>query len=179
MKNNIDAIRREQAPLLRSHGMGYGKIAAVTCLTKGIVRNLCLNVPGVTPNDNLDLQMDNGEACSFCGAPIDQHGGPGRPRRFCSDHCRRQYWRLHRTEQKRNPELLFTRQCKYCGRPFEVYGKTDRKYCSRDHYLKHYFGDREERERQKLEGFLERQLSNLTSMLPESSCSLCRPQGQI
>ena len=162
MNIDIDAIRREQAPLLRSHGMGYGKIAAVTDLTKGIVRNLCLNVPETEPNESLDTQMENGEACAFCGAPIDQHGGPGRPRRFCSDHCRRQYWRLHRAEQKRNPDIIVIRQCKYCGQPFEVYGKTDRKYCCRNHYLKHYFGDREERDRLSLEGFLQKQLSDLT-----------------
>ena len=165
MKIDIDVIRREQAPMLRSHGMGYGKIAAVTGLTKGIVRNLCLNVPGGEPNENLDAQMQDGEACAFCGCPIDQHDGPGRPRRFCSDHCRRQYWRLHRAEQKRNPDIITIRQCKYCGKPFEIYGKNERKYCCRDHYLKHYYGDREERERQNREGFLYKQLSDLTSML--------------
>lgn len=165
MKVDQDAIRREQAGLLRSHGMGYGKIAAITNLTKGTVRNLCLKVPVATSNDNLDVQMKIGEACAFCGRPIDQHGGPGRPRRFCSDHCRRQYWRLHRQEQKRNPDIIYMRQCNYCGQPFEVYGKSNRKYCCRTHYLKHYFGDREERERQNLEDFLEKQLSDLTSML--------------
>lgn len=165
MKIDIEAIRREQAGMLRSHGMGQQKVVSLTGLTISAVRNIEKKIqPGPT-DDQLPAKMQSGEACSFCGCPIDQHGGPGRPRRFCSDHCRRQYWRLHRSEQWRSPNLIFTRQCKYCGQPFEVYGKTDRKYCCRDHYLKHYFGDREERERQNREGFLEKQLSDLTCML--------------
>lgn len=165
MTIDIDAIRREQAGLLRSSGMGQQKVVSMTGLTISAVRNIEKKITVGAPDDLLPAKMEKGEACAFCGCSIDQHGGPGRPRRFCSDHCRRQYWRLHRSEQKRNPNILFTRQCRYCGQSFEIYGKNDRKYCCRDHYLKHYYGDREERERQNQEGFLQKQLSDLTSML--------------
>lgn len=162
MRIDCDAIRREQASLLRSQGMGYGKIAATTGLTKGVVRNLCLYLPVVPPNEILDSEMKNGNACSFCGHPIKQHGGVGRPRRFCSDYCRRQYWRLHRTEQKRNPAIVYTKQCKLCGESFEIYGKNDRKYCCRDHYLKHFYGENYGNKGQKQEEILLCQLSDLT-----------------
>ena len=101
----------------------------------------------------------------YCGGELKQNGGAGRPRRFCSDHCRRQYWRLHRDEQKKNPDIVFTRICKFCGQPFEIYGKNDRKYCCRDHYLKHFYGDKEEREARNREEFLTRQLSDLTRII--------------
>lgn len=135
-KIDQDAIRREQAKLMCSNGLGYAKIIAATGLSKGVVRNFCT---GLTEKE--EAVGDQGLKCTFCGADIEQHTGAGRPRKFCSDYCRRQYWRLHRQEQRKNPKILFTKTCRYCGKSFEIYGKNDRKYCCRDHYLKHYFGD--------------------------------------
>ena len=139
-KINKDEIRKEQAMLLRSHGMSLQKAANFTGLTKSSVRNLDKNIMVGEADSLLDVKIKDGEACVFCGTPVDQHGSPGRPRRFCSDHCRRQYWRLHREDQKRNPDIIYTRICRYCGQPFEIYGKNDRKYCCRDHYIKHFWG---------------------------------------
>ena len=164
-KINQDEIRREQAKLLRKNGMGLRRIADVTELTLDAVRNLCRKITPPETDENLHIRMNNKEACVFCGTPVEQHGGAGRPRRFCSDYCRRQYWRLHREEQKKNPDIIFTRICRYCGEPFEIYGKNDRKYCCRDHYLKHCYGDKEERERNYRKNLLENQLAELTRSL--------------
>lgn len=165
MRIDKDALQREQAQMLRSHGMGIRKAAEVTGLTTDTVRNLCRKIALAETDENLAIKIGNNEACAFCGEPLEQHGGAGRPRRFCSEHCRRQYWRLHRDEQKKNPDIVYTRICRYCGRPFEIYGKNDRKYCCRDHYLKDFYGDKEEREARNREEFLNRQLSDLTGLL--------------
>ena len=165
MKIDKDALQREQAWLLRSNGMSLQKAANITGLTKNIVYKLDKDIKVGAADDTLDIKMKNGEACMYCGGELKQNGGAGRPRRFCSDHCRRQYWRLHRDEQKKNPDIVFTRICKFCGQPFEIYGKNDRKYCCRDHYLKHFYGDKEEREARNREGFLTRQLSDLTRII--------------
>jgi len=164
-KIDKDALQREQAQLLRSHGMSARRAADITGLTVDVVRNLCRKIVPNVSDENLHIKIENNEACAFCGAPVEKHGGAGRPRRFCSDHCRRQYWRLHRDEQKKNPDIIFMRICKYCGQPFEIYGKNDRKYCCRDHYLKDFYGDIAEREARNREEFLTRQLSDLTRLL--------------
>lgn len=133
-------IAREQARLLREKGMGYKKIASFTGLDRDTVRNACKKVEAGAENRELSDRMESGEVCAFCGGTIERTGNMGRPRRFCSEHCRRQYWRLHRPEQKRKEDKLFLRTCAYCGKTFQIYGKNDRKYCCREHYRLHFYG---------------------------------------
>ena len=167
MKERIDkdALQREQAQLLRANGLGFKKIGEIIGTDREKARGFARSVEVKKENETLDIQMANGEACMFCGGKMEQHGGAGRPRRFCSDHCRRQYWRLHRDEQKKNPDIVFTRICRYCGQPFEIYGKNERKYCCRDHYLKHFYGEEMERKKAEKEIFLQRQIEELTRIL--------------
>lgn len=136
-----DSIQRERALLLRRNGMSLGKTAMETGLTKAMVRTIDRVIDAVDTDNTIQDRMQNGRACLFCGGRIDQPEGAGRPRRFCSDHCRRQYWRLHRAEQKKRPEKVVTRICAYCKKPFDVYGKNERKYCCREHYNRHFYGD--------------------------------------
>ena len=132
-------IQKDQARLLRVHGIGYKKIASITGLDRETVRYVCRDI--VAPeNEGVADRMANGEACLYCGAPIDQPSGPGRRRRFCCEQCRRQYWKLHRHEQGKRPEVHHIQVCAYCGKTFEVYGKIRRKYCCHDHYLQHRNG---------------------------------------
>ncbi len=135
-----DEIAREQARLLREKGMSLRKTAATTGLTKDVVRNISRKITVAAEDDSLEAMMQAGNACSYCGGAMEQHGGSGRPRRFCSDYCRRQYWRLHRPEQRRKENKLFLRTCAYCGKTIQIYGKNDRKYCCREHYRLHFYG---------------------------------------
>jgi len=134
-------IAREQARLLREKGMSLRKVAAITGLTKDVVRNISRKiVVAADDDDTLDSRINGGQACTYCGGSMEQHVGSGRPRRFCSERCRRQYWRLHRPEQKKKEDKLFLRICAYCGKTFQIYGKNDRKYCCREHYRLHFYG---------------------------------------
>ncbi len=133
-------IAREQARLLREKGMSHVKIAGVTGLTRGIVNNIARGVGKVEEDKSILDRIEAGLACAYCGGEMEQQGGSGRPRRFCSERCRRQYWRLHRPEQKRKEEKLFLRTCAYCGKTFQIYGKNDRTYCCREHYRLHFYG---------------------------------------
>ena len=133
-------IAREQARLLREKGMSHVKIASVTGLTRGIVNNIARGIGSVDEDKTVLDRMAAGQACAYCGGTMEQQGKMGRPRRFCSDYCRRQYWRLHRPEQKRKEDKLFLRTCAYCGKTFQIYGKSDQKYCCREHYRLHFYG---------------------------------------
>lgn len=135
-------IAREQARLLRGHGMGYKRIAGITGLTRDAVRNACKRIDAISEDSDLFERIQGGKACTYCGGDMEQHGGSGRSRRFCSDYCRRQYWRLHRPEQKKKEDKLFLRSCAYCGKTFQVYGKNDRTYCCREHYRLHFYANK-------------------------------------
>ena len=99
MKIDRDGIRREQAVLLRENGMRLQKIADVTVLPIDTVMNVCQEIIHPSSDENLHIRMGNMEACSFCGSPIEQNTGSGRPRRFCCEHCRRQYWRIIKADE--------------------------------------------------------------------------------
>ena len=82
--------------------------------------------------------IKNGEACGFCGGPM-KKAATGRPRRFCSEECRRRYWKGHRHEVKKSEKAIYIRECPYCKETFEAYGNKNRRYCCHDHYIKHRF----------------------------------------
>ena len=135
-----DAIAREQARLLLGKGMSHAKTAEATGLTKGVVRNIARSVDRTDEDKEISGRIERKEACSFCGSMMANVETMGRPRRFCSDYCRRQYWRLHRAEQTKKADKLFIRTCAYCGKGFQIYGKSERKYCCREHYRLHFYG---------------------------------------
>ena len=137
---DITEIQRDQARRLRARGMSQGRVAAVTGLTKGIVNNLTKNDTVGAEDKTLETRMETGEACMFCGSPIDQPLGPGRRRRFCCEECRRKYWQLHRHDNGRRPGIHHIQVCAYCGKTFDVYGSARRKYCCHEHYLLHRNG---------------------------------------
>ena len=68
--------------------------------------------------------------CPMCGQPITQKPN-GRPRKFCSDTCRRRFWKQHPKPEKWDSftELV----CPVCGRMFFAQRENtrERKYCSR------------------------------------------------
>ena len=72
--------------------------------------------------------------CPTCGEkiPVDRSGHTtGRPRKFCSDACRQQFWREHpKVEAWASYEKKI---CPVCGEVFYAAHETkrERKYCSR------------------------------------------------
>jgi hypothetical protein len=77
---NRNEIAREQARLLREKGMSLRKTAAMTGLTKDIVRNISRKIDAAD-DDTLGDRIRDGQACAYCGGDMEQHGGSGRPRR--------------------------------------------------------------------------------------------------
>lgn len=131
---------------LRAQGMGYRAIASTVNLSRDIVRNYCRSkgIGGfhVEYEMNLAERISSGRACAFCGADLKQPK-TGRPKRFCSELCRRRFWRIHREEMKKKPTAIYTMECQYCHEIFESYGNKTRKYCCHEHYILDRFGKRE------------------------------------
>ena len=131
---------------LRAQGMGYRAIASTVNLSRDIVRNYCRSkgIGGFRAEYEMNLKdrMNDGRACAFCGAELMQPS-TGRPRRFCSELCRRSYWRMHRAELKKKETAIYTMECPYCHEVFESYGNKTRKYCCHEHYILDRFGPKE------------------------------------
>ena len=68
--------------------------------------------------------------CPVCGSEIRKKEN-GRPKKFCSDGCRRKYWKAHpKMEQW---DSYKEQACPICGRMFFAQHENTRrrKYCSR------------------------------------------------
>lgn len=68
--------------------------------------------------------------CPQCGTVVLQNK-TGRPRKFCSQECTRQWWNSHeKPEHWKSAKVI---SCRFCGKEFlstkELY--RPRKYCSR------------------------------------------------
>ena len=133
---------------LRAQGMGYRAIAATVNLSRDIVRNYCRSngIGGYRAEYEMNLKdrMNDGRACAFCGVEL-VRSSMGRPKRFCSELCRRSYWKIHRSELKKKQTAIYIMQCLYCHETFESYGNKKRKYCCHAHYILGRFGPEEMR----------------------------------
>lgn len=80
---------------------------------------------------NLDEFVSNcvRRLCPMCGLPVTPNPN-GRPRKFCSDACRRAFWKHHPDAEKWRSFTEFV--CPVCGRTFFAQKENNRtrKYCS-------------------------------------------------
>lgn len=127
---------------LRKQGVGYRSIGTIVGLSRDIVRNYCKNkgLDGYA-NDlkvNIQEQMSQGKACWSCGRKIDQPH-TGRRRKFCSETCRREWWKAHPEAGRHSEDASYHLTCSYCGKAFISYGNKNRKYCSHSCYIRDRF----------------------------------------
>ena len=108
---------KQKALELRKQGKGYGEIAKTIGVSKSSITTF--------------LKRDNlSETCPICGKKIIQKNGH-RKRKFCSDKCRIESWKISKDNKFGNIE----KTCRYCGCHFLSYVSKDAKYCSRKCYL--------------------------------------------
>lgn len=131
---------------LRMKGTGYRSIASVLDLSRDTVRNYCkqkgLDGYAKAMTKNIKEQLQQGEVCFNCGKKIEQPS-VGRPKKFCSDACRRQWWKSHPEAITKKDTALYSLTCSKCGKEFKSYGNNNRKYCSHDCYIKDRFYEEE------------------------------------
>jgi hypothetical protein len=126
---------REKILELRRTGMGYQAIANEVREKRDAVRYICKS-RGLGGNGE-DIHPEN--TCPSCCKPLIQPRGRGRRRRFCSENCRRAWWKKHPEEAVRRETALYITKCECCGSTFTSYGNNHRRYCSRDCYIKMRF----------------------------------------
>ncbi|MCD7750995.1 MAG: RNA polymerase subunit sigma-70 [Lachnospiraceae bacterium] len=123
--------QKKKIDTMRGNGIGYGKIAEYTGLSKDSVKSYCRrrNLTG--------SHAPQGPVCEECGKAIIQPEGR-KKKRFCSDQCRSKWWNAHL--DRVNKKAYYDFICAYCHKPFTVYGNDHRKYCSHECYINDRFG---------------------------------------
>lgn len=118
----MNAQEKLQIDQLRAGGMGYSKVAATLNLPLNTVKSYLYRQTATAPVKETDR-------CLNCGKHINIISGR-KPRKFCSDKCRMEWWNAHQDQVKR--KAFYTFICPYCGRQFLSYGNKERKCCSRE-----------------------------------------------
>ena len=122
---------------LRLAGHSYTQIAGILHLSRNTVKSVCQRYgfkQGVTP----EIGRESG-VCQNCGMRITQPQGQ-KHRNFCSDVCRRVWWKAHRDSGKKKTATQV--RCVFCGRMFEDYARNHRKYCCHACYIRDRFGEK-------------------------------------
>ena len=131
-----------QITSLRLKGLGYKSIAIVVGTSRENVRYYCkthgLDGTADLVKINFQEHKNNPEMCKHCGKRIERNPKSGK-KLFCSDECRRAWWKEHPSESKHSDNATYECQCAYCKRIFYSYGNKNRKYCSHDCYVQDRF----------------------------------------
>ena len=130
--------QKETLQKMRLAGKSYADICRVLGAKESTVRTYCSR-NGLTDKDLKQLPPRPAECktCPNCGKVLEQIPKQ-KPRRFCSDACRRIWW-------SKNRELYvhtayYTVHCVHCGKEFITYGNKKRKYCCHPCYIQDRFG---------------------------------------
>ena len=123
---------------LRLAGHSYTQIAEILHLSRNTVKSVCQRY-GFQPEVTLEIEKESG-VCQNCGMRIIQPQGR-KHRSFCSDACRRAWWKAHRDSGKKKTAILL--RCAFCGHMFEDYTRNHRKYCCHACYVQDRFRKRE------------------------------------
>lgn len=128
---------------LRLEGMGYTTVAKTLGLSKETVKSFCrrngLAGRADVAAQQTEVERTEGKVCRNCGKELFQTPGM-KTRKFCSKQCRETWWRNN--PDKLHKKAIYKYVCVYCGKDFETYGNSARKYCSHDCYIADRFKEK-------------------------------------
>lgn len=123
-RNLITAMRRS--------GRSYQEISSALMIDKDAVRSFC-RTRSIEPDADSMRSF-----CPECGKELTP-SSKGRTRRFCSDKCRRSWWKRNRSKEHRSEKTTRRAVCLNCGKEFSSYA-DGRKFCSHKCYIAYRFG---------------------------------------
>ena len=128
---------REKIKFFREKGYSYSKISDVLGISENTIKSFCRrnNLGGVRgkSKENNEEQI---EICKQCGNRLETYK-KGAKRKFCSDKCRRLWWKEH--DDYIEKKAYYKLKCQKCGNEFHSYGNKNRKYCSHSCYIDNRF----------------------------------------
>ena len=127
----MNILQKAQIERMRASGIGFKEISQRTSIPVSTIKSFCYR------HAVQDTSAEpEGAFCPQCGQPVPKMHF--KPRRFCSDACRVQYWRQHPEEMKNHSTVEC--RCQQCGNPFYDYAGRGRKYCSHPCYIDARYG---------------------------------------
>ena len=136
-RKRVTQQRKEQILRLRATGISFGKIASALGMSINTVKSYCKRNPVSPATVPAPKAVVHTDRCPQCSALLEQSPGH-RQKRFCSPKCRIAWWAAH--PEKMTRKKLYPVECQHCGEVFMQYGSRTRKFCSRDCYLAHRYG---------------------------------------
>jgi len=107
---------------LRSEGCKYATIAESVALSINTVKSYCRRQNLATTTETIS---DDALRCKQCGKPLEYSGS--KPKKFCSDRCRNEWWKAHPCDV--NKKAFYSKTCVHCGKAYTVYGRPNSKFC--------------------------------------------------
>ena len=121
----MNTTQKEKIISMRKRNVPYADIADTVGLSVGTVKSFCHR------NNITADKKPVGSVCKNCGVPI-KGETKTKPRLFCCDRCRQEYWNKHRNE--RESKKMSPHTCSTCGKVFMDYIGANRKFCSQACY---------------------------------------------
>ena len=125
----MDNRQGETIRTMRSSGFSCARISAAVGLPLGTVKAFCSR-NGIKPERAREEGL-----CGLCRKPLVCIPNK-KPRRFCSDACRLEWWKLNRDLRRSKGAL---RRCAFCGKEYASYEASSR-FCSHPCYISSRFG---------------------------------------
>ena len=124
----VDKQQKQTIREMREGNCGYTEIARKLDLPVNTVKSYCFR-NGL----NTEALNDKDDKCKCCGKIIKQKSKT-RPRIFCCDACKSDWWNKHRFERK--SRKITEHICPVCGLSFFDYITANRIFCSQACYRK-------------------------------------------
>lgn len=114
---------------LRQQGRSYSQIATTLQLSENTVKSVCRRHLVASKEE---LIAKSADCCKNCGTTLKVRR-LGKPTKFCSEACRREWWKNNNASPNR--KAYYPCRCLGCDKEFLSYGNRDRKYCSHSCYI--------------------------------------------
>ncbi len=128
----MTAEQKEKIHQMRNKGMSYSQITLELGISENTIKSFCRRKKLGAEPKNKPRTIGKCTGCKQCGKPLNQCT-KGQPKKFCSDECRRTWWKFNDSQLIK--KAYYTLTCAGCGMKFESYGNKNRKFCGHACYI--------------------------------------------
>ncbi len=129
--------QKQKIQQMRQNGQSYLQIASTLTISENTIKSYCRrNNLGTAKSSGPQAVSEIHTSCKHCEKPLAQ-GTMGQPKKFCSDTCRRAWWKANDSQLMK--KAYYTLICTECGNKFESYGNKNRKFCGHACYISNRF----------------------------------------
>ena len=135
---------KEQVARHRNNGIAYSEISQALDVSVNTIKSYCRRNGLADKKEPAKEDFNEKNThCKKCDKALTK-GSRGKPKKFCSEKCRREWWKENQNQQ--TGKAYYIIKCNGCDVTFESYGNRDRKFCSHACYIKSRFERREDSE---------------------------------